>query len=387
MKKSKPNPGRKTRLNKVNNQLRFFLISLCLVLFTAYLSGQEHNGQEHTGQNTQEQLSPAEELLDQAGEYESAGDFEKSFASYCSYLKKKQGTGDFESVFVRAFTLPVRVGVQLDCLYSLLENTENSPYRYMILKKTAQIEEFLGRLAEAQQHYEETAFLIPEKRDFLSLFRSAFLLYELGFFERSLAQAKTIRSICNEQEIVDDAVILSIRILYAQNRLSDARVLLRTHLNGIDPESVTADQLYNIHQLAVQLGMQGQAAAVSGMLETVYPESIPTHLLSSTEDQSLITDYPTPATLLSASSDPPVKKEPGTTYTGVQTGSFIKREYAERMADELKEKGFSAVITEKVTEGNRYHKVIVPVPANSDPQKIIIRLKENGYEGFLLSGN
>jgi tetratricopeptide (TPR) repeat protein len=367
----------------VNDQLRFFLISLCLLFSAVYLFGQET-----TGQNAPEQISPAEDLIELAREYESAGVFEKSFGSYCSYLKKNLGMEDFEAVFIRAFSLPIRVGVQLDCLYSLLENAEKSSHRYMVLEKTAQIEEFLGRLAEAQQHYEEAAFLIPEKRDFLSLFRSAFLLYELGFFERSFAQAKTIRSICNEQELVDDAVILSIRILYAQNKLSDAEALLATLHDGIDPESITADQLYNIHQLAVQLGMQDEAAAVSLMLETEYPKSVPAYLLDSTEHRSRVTDYPTPAALLSAVSDDlPEEKEPGTAYTGVQTGSFIKREYAERMAAELKEKGFGAVITEKVTEGNHYHKVIVPVPENANPQKIIIRLKENGYEGFLLSDN
>ena len=351
----------------MNKHFRFVLFFLYLFSCIVSISGQD--------------------LLASAEEQETAGNFDEAFSSYCSWLEQNREAERFDTVFNRAFDLPVRVGLQLDCLYTLLDTVTNSSPRYMLLKKTARIEEFLGRLAEAQHHYEEAAFLIPENRDFLSLFRSAFLLYELGYFERSFAQAKTIRSLCTDHELVYDTLILSGRILYAQNNRLEAKEVLYTLLDKKSLESATADQLYGIHQLAVTIGMYTEAESVFRTLKTVYPESIPTYMLFSPEDQNIITEYPPPATLLSVPLELSAEKERSITYTGVQTGSFLKKEHAEHMVRELKVKGFRAAITEKLIEGKRYYKVIVPVPENSDPQQIIIKLKENGYEGFLLFKN
>lgn len=74
---------------------------------------------------------------------------------------------------------------------------------------------------------------------------------------------------------------------------------------------------------------------------------------------------------------------------GVQTGSFSIEENAEYMVRDLREAGFSgAEVRERTVGGTKYYQVVVPVDrarsTRSDAQQLVVELKEQGFEGFLL---
>ena len=68
----------------------------------------------------------------------------------------------------------------------------------------------------------------------------------------------------------------------------------------------------------------------------------------------------------------------------MQVGSFKSMENARDMRREIASAGFSAEIVD--APDGEFHRVIIDVPEGSDPQRLLIRLKEEGFEGFLVFG-
>ncbi|MFP4011447.1 MAG: SPOR domain-containing protein, partial [Spirochaetaceae bacterium] len=68
--------------------------------------------------------------------------------------------------------------------------------------------------------------------------------------------------------------------------------------------------------------------------------------------------------------------------SGVQVGSFRGEDNARDMRREMERIGFDAEIR-KGPDG-RFHRVIIPVAEATEAQELLVRLKEQGFEGFLL---
>ncbi len=108
-----------------------------------------------------------------------------------------------------------------------------------------------------------------------------------------------------------------------------------------------------------------------------------------------ITSLPVPSRILSGfgggvtagiTREPEREKPPEPTpetriVTAIQTGSFRDAENARYMARDLGTLGFTAIVQES-TQG--FFRVLVPVSDQPAIQNIVVRLKERGYEGFLL---
>ncbi|MFO8043053.1 MAG: SPOR domain-containing protein [Alkalispirochaeta sp.] len=72
---------------------------------------------------------------------------------------------------------------------------------------------------------------------------------------------------------------------------------------------------------------------------------------------------------------------------GIQTGSFRDGENAQYMARDIRELGFEAEVQEVEINDEVFFRVIVPLPEDSTPesaQETVVRLKEQGIEGFLV---
>lgn len=72
---------------------------------------------------------------------------------------------------------------------------------------------------------------------------------------------------------------------------------------------------------------------------------------------------------------------------GIQTGSFRDGENAQYMARDIRELEFDAEVQEVEINDEVFFRVIVPLPEGSTPesaQETVVRLKEEGIEGFLV---
>jgi cell division protein FtsN len=69
-------------------------------------------------------------------------------------------------------------------------------------------------------------------------------------------------------------------------------------------------------------------------------------------------------------------------FLSIQTGSYSVRENAEYALKDLKAAGFSAEIRERTIGDTVYYRVIIPDIGSDDVEKVILELKEKGFEGF-----
>jgi hypothetical protein len=72
---------------------------------------------------------------------------------------------------------------------------------------------------------------------------------------------------------------------------------------------------------------------------------------------------------------------------GIQTGSFRDRENAQYMARDIRALEFSAEVREVEINNETFFRVIVPLPDDAtaeSAQETVVRLKEEGVEGFLV---
>ena len=89
---------------------------------------------------------------------------------------------------------------------------------------------------------------------------------------------------------------------------------------------------------------------------------------------------PAPATTLSeVSTDSAVFEDQS---TRVQTGSFSVRENAEFAMADLVAAGFRVSIEERIVSGTSYYRVLIPEVASDNLDRVLLELREKGFEGF-----
>jgi cell division septation protein DedD len=69
----------------------------------------------------------------------------------------------------------------------------------------------------------------------------------------------------------------------------------------------------------------------------------------------------------------------------IQLGSFVSRANADRLAQELKGKGFRASVSESSGAGRRLYRVRVgPVPDHAAAEQVTAKLRAAGHPGAIL---
>ncbi len=82
--------------------------------------------------------------------------------------------------------------------------------------------------------------------------------------------------------------------------------------------------------------------------------------------------------------DPPARGVTAArTVYAVQTGSFRDPENAQYMVRDLQDRSFQARQRSRTVGENEFYQVYIPLDGG-DPQELLVRLKEGGFEGFLL---
>ncbi len=224
------------------------------------------------------------------------------------------------------------------------------------------------------------------------------------------------------------SVLTQATALAALGRADEARELIE----GIVKESgttATPALLLRLIELAAEQGKHDVVETSYDTLVASYPDSPERRLAARYREggtdgvvgAGLVEYFPSPSRLLSGGSpelatrrepspaaapDTPSRAEPaepspsrprgadtpttGTTGVtsartvyGVQTGSFRDAENAEYMVRDLEQRNFAARRRSRTVGDNEFYQVYVPV-AGGDPQEVLVRLKEVGFEGFLL---
>lgn len=255
----------------------------------------------------------------------------------------------------------------------------------------AEAEEMLGYLDDARRHYLQAAFTAMESRDTESMLDSATILIELGGLEEAETICKAVQNISRDTAVLERARILSSRLAFLNESPESAWDIIEETILPVSTDHLPST-LYWVQHLAGITGhedVRERAETALGESGEKHPEFM---LVRGAADQ-----FPSPAGFFGlfdgATSDeafpgPPDEVKPARVDTedsvAIQTGSFTDRENAEYHVKDLAEAGFTAEIIEKNLSGKVYHSVVIRNIPAEEVQHYLIRLKDQGYEGWPL---
>jgi cell division septation protein DedD len=260
--------------------------------------------------------------------------------------------------------------------------------------------------------------------------RRADVLIQLGRAEEAREAARSGRDVANDRDTRVAAIVIMAKAYATEGRMREAQDILR----GIDvvasAGTLEPDTLYHLYTSAIALGEDSTASRTRVRLVDTYPDSpealllqeggdlpvfaalSPTAIatggftvdLQSVAEQSVAdgdgTQAETPGNAApsngAARVEPKVEQEgasprAGGSQTYVQVGSFRDRENAQYMRSDMESMGFTAEVRSTELSESTYYQVLIPVEAEAEEtgqeavQRLVVELKERGYEGFLVS--
>ncbi len=335
------------------------------------------------------------------------------FSQEQSELSDLVGRADFFSRLREEYTSADSPHDALDLIKEFLPAVEQDDHRHTLLLDMARIEEQIGKLQEAQLHYQSAAFAPSGKRDFHALYLSALLLIEFANYEQALLQCRHIVRESTDTELTHMARMQEARILQHQDREAEAATVLHALYEA--REQLPAGVLYGMYMLYASLPEESDTEihSIAKQLETRFPDSPEYGLL-----QDQIARKPTAEVslgLLSVPDSPPPHREavPDTLIQStektdsdddsddesngegegdenkqnqkshaIQTGSFRDAENAHYMQRELEKQGFTAMVVQADVNDSTFYRVLVPIAYGESEEEIVLKLKEKSFEGY-----
>ena len=235
-----------------------------------------------------------------------------------------------------------------------------------------------GDLTSAARWYLASFNAHPVPSRVPALLRAGELEFSVGELEAATLRVRLVQSLADGADLQQRALILEGRILAARGernsalaRMEDAASLGGTY--GALAES-EANRIRGDAPLAA--GTLPSPASLFGNVES-WPERGPQLERETARTADPIPSAPDPG-------DPVDEPTPGTRASAIQTGSFRVEENAGYMARDLEDLGFDAVIRRSGSGDSAVYQVLVPIPADADPDRFRLQLREFGLEGFFV---
>ena len=257
------------------------------------------------------------------------------------------------------------------------------------LVRLARVLELGGRFAGAAEAYARAVERSPDS--FEALIGLGHMNTELGRIDAALTVLRRAERSAETRAQQRRAAAARAWALALGGDTERSLNMLRALVRGGDRRSIGAYEAELFFVVAHRFGPERDRTAARRLLEREFPDS---PLLDPT-----VSAFPSPANVLSIAAIqpdhaplPPVSDDDldesddsdRFMIAGVQTGSFRDPENAAFMLADIRELGFSASLRSVEREDGTYYRVIVPIAANQDPQELIVALKEQGVEGFLV---
>ncbi|MDZ7793314.1 MAG: SPOR domain-containing protein [Spirochaetia bacterium] len=319
------------------------------------------------------------------------------------------GTAEFFPNLQAEYSSAASPQEALELIRKFLPTVDQNEHRHKLLLDMAKIEEQIGRLQDAQLHYQSAAFAPSGKRDFRALYLSALLLIEFADFEQAFLQCRHIVRESTDTELAHMARMQEARILQHQDREAEAATILHSlyEIRGQLP----AEVLYGMYVLyASQPEMSDtKIKSITQQLKSRFPDSPEYGLLQEqvkrkptaeialgmlsvpdslqTHDDA-VSDTLIQSTEKSSSSDASDgegkagENKQNQKSHAIQTGSFRDAENAHYMQRELEKQGFTAMVVQADVNGSTFYRVLVPIAYGETEEEIVLQLKEKSFEGY-----
>lgn len=327
-----------------------------------------------------------------------------------AWLEANRQSPLFGEILIRSVSLAPALS-ELDHLAEeFLPHLRDPEKRGRFLHRTGRVFETANRFERASRLYADAVREDPSLTD--ALLDHAAVLMELGRTEEAIPLLGRAIESATTREQQRTAAVLRTRAFLLEGETDRA---LR-HARSLTGRVNDVRSLYLLYETAGAASNEELRKWSAGMLLEEFslsPESALAGLAG--EDRAggersgvAIVHFPGPTRILGGPGAPVIRPppvirpreesadvpEPPARETadrpplkGVQTGSFRDPENAEYMVRDIEAIGFSAEISAVETESGTFYRVIISVPEGTDAagaQEIILRLKEAGFEGFLV---
>lgn len=336
---------------------------------------------------------PGDELAE-AKKLEEKGSIEEAVQLYTRWI---EGRKSLDSAAVQILLHTVDITSNIDLARKLLETSlsriESREEKSRMRGLLGSFWERVGAFEPAQRSYQTAYEEFPEPSSFPFLLRSAYLLYELGEYEESEKQARVVGNLSTQPDEKWSALFHLARIFSVTERTSDALHVARRLLKeGEDAGREVQTVLFFLYSLTGSLGLKEEQETYKTRLSK---ESVLLTRLLNPKEKTQVQVLPLPSEFLgpgvsfvkSSSNSSSVRSTPSNesspTPRAIQLGSFTLRENAEYLAKDIQALGFPAIVKQaKRKDGTTVFRTIVPL--HTDPQTVLVQLKERGFEGFFL---
>lgn len=226
----------------------------------------------------------------------------------------------------------------------------------------------------------------------------ASLRLELGDAAQAIRLSERVIETARSAAAQRRAALVVARAHAAEDRLEEAFRRVRVLSEAEHAPTVQPETLLFLHRMARRLDRAAEGERAERLLAELYPASPELMLV---RGETGVAELPRPSTVLgfdAAGAEEEMRTvavdgesgAPGPDASGseaprgVQVGSFRSTENARDMQRQIGAAGFSAEIRDAADGG--YHRVVIPVDGAPEAERLILRLKEEGFEGFLVFG-
>ena len=241
-------------------------------------------------------------------------------------------------------------------------------------------------------------------------------LIQLGRSAEARTAARRARDASPSQYMRIRAITLMAEAYAAEGLAREAQDILRGVELVAGENALSAGTLFRMHTTARVLEDDPTASRIATIIREQYPESPEAMLLAGRGDDRVVQALTPTAVTQGIFATPRASTETESTDTDsqaggasddahkieaagaaeeelqtfVQVGSFTDPENADYMRQDMEGLGFSATVAPRDFGEQRYYQVLIPVTPEEDVstqaavQDLVVRLKERGYEGFLV---
>jgi Tfp pilus assembly protein PilF len=321
------------------------------------------------------------DILETAVEEQRAGNHSLAAEHFENWLTEHADHEGLPQVLAMYFDSVRDLQRARQVLREVQEECTNSENSKKILFYLAFLQETRGEITDAQQLFEFANMRSTKAADISTFFHSIRLLISMGEFGRAEAQVKAIITTAGESVLRNRGKLFLSYINYLTGKTREGeRILTETH-PGI--EKMSAADVYLFYTLAEKYGRTQFSDAARELLLSKFSGSIE---FDAAEDGGTVVIGPS-LHYFQLSAGTGEEEKPDTEDGGmvrIQTGIFAKRRNAETLIDALGKNGFSAETVQIDREGPPLYRVVSPAMQAEGSQEYILRLKEKGFEGFLL---
>jgi hypothetical protein len=333
-------------------------------------------------------------------------------------LAKASSPADYR-VLLEAFSTSLSPSDALSLLAQSLPSLSQAE-RYPFLVKSGDLSLLLGLFEDASSRYAEASALAPGGKDPALLLRSARCALAAGDPERASSSAADILIGSADPLLSAQARLVSAWSFLAESRAADARAVASAV--AASSGAAAAEGARREARFILWLCAEGgEKASLAAALSSAFPGS-PEALIASgsasapplphwylgalgsslAKKPSLAPGAPSPAAgaSASASASPTGPAAPATLTSPaalapqksagkrLQIGYFSVEDNAQSLKDELSSKGFSPTIEERLRAAKAgeapVKRWVVTVDAGADMPKTMQRLKDAGYEAYVI---